>query len=52
MTDETDDDYQQELYLDRKRREGWRLCPYCEQWLHVEDEKEGATCACEEDETH
>ena len=50
MTAEIEDDYQQELYLDRKRREGWRLCPYCEQWLHAEDEDAGATCAGEDEE--
>ena len=42
-----DYDYSEELYLDRKRKEGWIQCTECKQWLHQEDYKEGsAYCEC------
>ena len=41
---EDSSEYQEELYLDKKRREGWTLCPICEEWMHRDDYIEGASC--------
>jgi len=42
-----DDDYQADLHVAGKERKGWKMCPECKQWLHVQDHVEGsAYCEC------
>ena len=50
MDEERDDDYREDLYLERKKREGWMLCDGCGDWLHVEDTHNGCNCCCAEEE--
>lgn len=46
-----DTDYQEELHLERKAKEGWTLCRKCGTWLHLEDYKTGnGFCECPEEE--
>ena len=46
-----DDDYQAELHLEKKGKEGWTLCRQCGVWLHLKDHEEGsAFCDCNQEE--
>ena len=47
MDNDYDDDYGEELHLERKAKEGWTLCQECGTWLHLEDYKTGSDfCEC------
>jgi hypothetical protein len=45
-----DDDYSAEQHLDRMAKDGWTMCPECNDWLHDEDYAEGSGfCKCDVD---
>ena len=41
-----DSEYQKEMYIDRKRREGWTQCSDCGDWSHIDDD--AFWCKCDE----